>query len=379
MKVALLTDGIYPYVIGGMQKHSFLLAKYLARNKVYVDLYHTNQSAFDITKLELFSQEEKQYIRSFVVEFPDLGKMPGHYVRESYEYSIRVFKEFSKNQDVDFVYAKGFSAWKLLDEKRKGFKCAPVGVNFHGYEMFQNAATFKTWLEQVLLLRRPVLFNINQSDHVFSYGGKITEIILGLGIDRKRIIEIPAGIEEDWLVNEVKVPEKVRKFVFVGRYERRKGVEELSAALKKLIVDQEMEFHFIGFIPENKKIISEKVIYHGVVTDSDKMKSLLRSCDVLVCPSYSEGMPNVILEAMASGLAIIATDVGAVNLMVSGSNGWLISSMANEVLDSVLLKAIRISENDLLLMKTRSLEIVKKEFVWSKLITDLIQKLALLN
>ena len=44
---------------------------------------------------------------------------------------------------------------------------------------------------------------------------------------------------------------------------------------------------------------------------------ILDSADTLVLPSISEGMPNVILEAMSRGLSIIATDVGANSLMVS--------------------------------------------------------------
>ena len=52
MKISLLTDGIFPYVIGGMQKHSYYLVKYFAQIGVYVDLYHTNQSKLDITKHE---------------------------------------------------------------------------------------------------------------------------------------------------------------------------------------------------------------------------------------------------------------------------------------------------------------------------------------
>src|SRR4051812_17523547 len=106
-KITLLTDGIHPYVIGGMQKHSFYLAKYLAKNGIYVDLYHTNQSAYDITKLEFFTEDEKKFIKSFVIDFPDLGKMPGHYIRESYEYSCRIFEVLKKNINVDFIYAKG--------------------------------------------------------------------------------------------------------------------------------------------------------------------------------------------------------------------------------------------------------------------------------
>ena len=54
MRIALVTDGIYPYVMGGMQKHSYYLCKYLVKLGVEIDLYHTNQSAFDKT---LFLQQ----------------------------------------------------------------------------------------------------------------------------------------------------------------------------------------------------------------------------------------------------------------------------------------------------------------------------------
>ena len=40
MRIAIFTTGIYPYITGGIQKHSYYLAKYLAKNKIYVDLYH---------------------------------------------------------------------------------------------------------------------------------------------------------------------------------------------------------------------------------------------------------------------------------------------------------------------------------------------------
>jgi len=59
LKIALITDGIWPYVMGGMQKHSYYLCKYLAQNKVNVDLIHFNRSKLDITDLSVFSEEEK--------------------------------------------------------------------------------------------------------------------------------------------------------------------------------------------------------------------------------------------------------------------------------------------------------------------------------
>ena len=48
MKVALITDGINPYVIGGMQKHSTYLAKHLVQNGVKLDLFHFVNSEDEI-------------------------------------------------------------------------------------------------------------------------------------------------------------------------------------------------------------------------------------------------------------------------------------------------------------------------------------------
>lgn len=376
MKIALLTDGIYPYVIGGMQKHSFLLAKYLARNKVDVDLYHMNQSNLDISKLELFSEEEKKYIRSFVIDFPDMGTLPGHYIRESYEYAVRIFKEFSRNGPVDFIYAKGFCGWKLIDEKRKGFKCAPVGVNFHGYEMFQQAPTFRSKLEQWLFLRKPVLYNVKEADHVFSYGGRISEIIVSLGVEKNKIIEIPAGVEEDWLVNQIRVPDKVRRFVFAGRYERRKGIEELNSVLKELLGKRDFEFHFIGGIPLGKRILHDQIVYHDTIADPGKMRTLFDSCDILVCPSHSEGMPNVILEAMACGLCVIATDVGAISTLVNPHTGWLIAPGMSDKLRNAMTGALDLSADQLYVLKQNSQQHIRKGFLANVVFDRLIKRIS---
>jgi len=54
MRVALFTNGIWPYVIGGMQKHSYYLVKYFAMRGIEVDLYHMNKSELDIDKLDIF-------------------------------------------------------------------------------------------------------------------------------------------------------------------------------------------------------------------------------------------------------------------------------------------------------------------------------------
>lgn len=378
----MFTDGIYPYVIGGMQKHSFYLAKYFALNEIYVDLYHTNFTSpvtNEMKELTCFSDEEIFFIQPFLIEFPAEKKYPGHYLAESYEYSERVYDMFCNNSDVDFIYAKGFSAWKLIDEKRKGYKCPPIGVNFHGYEMFQKPPSFKSRLAQSLFFRNPVLFNVQNADCVFSYGGKISEIILKLGVKKEKIIEISTGIEMNWIVDKIKTLGQKRKFVFVGRYERRKGIEELNRALKELIKKYDFEFHFIGNIPPKRKLFSDKIIYHDMVADSEQLKKLLEGFDILVCPSHSEGMPNVILEAMALGLAVIATDVGAVNLMVSSNTGWLINTGKKSELKKAMINAIHLPAHDINELKEKSQTHIRQNFLMDQIITKLIKHISLLK
>lgn len=378
MKIALVTDGIQPYVIGGMQRHSFFIAKYLAKNKVYVDLYHYHENKeHDIHKLEIFSEEEKKYIRSFVVDFPDEKvRFPGHYLRRSYRYSERIFNVLKKNLDgIDFIYCKGFSGWKLICSKDfRSAQFPPLGIKFHGLNMFQKPPSLIGWFEQLMF--RPVVKSLmKNSDYVFSYGGKITEITKQIGISEKKIIEIPTGIEKEFLTSDIRHPSSVIRFVYVGRYERLKGIQELSQAIKNLSSKQKFEFHFIGPIPNKLQLNCKEVKYHGKISSSEEIKAIMDSCDFLVLPSYSEGMPNVIIEAMARGLAIIATDVGAINCLVNSENGFLLNNCSVKNIETAMISAISVSTEKLLEMKKKSLKKIEENFLWENISGKLINEI----
>lgn len=375
MHVALVTDGITPYVIGGMQKHSFYLAKYFAKNKVYVDLFHFNDSALDINQLNCFSEAEKPYITSTVLKFPKNPKFPGHYILSSWQYSKLVYDallpELGK---YDFIYTKGFTGWKLINQKfRKKIQCAPVGVKFHGYEMFQIPPDFKTKLQHYLL--RPFVKRISRrADSVFSYGGKVTNIIRSIGVDPGKIVEVPSGTEKEMIATAIAGHEKgPLQFVFMGRFERRKGVPELNEAIRSLLSENSsFRFEFIGPIPEEFRISHASINYHGEIRDFGRIREILQSSDVLVCPSWSEGFPNVILEAMANGLAIIATDVGAVAAMVDNRNGWLIQPGDTAGLKQALKTAVA-SQASLDQKKQSSLERMRSTFNWDSIFEKLAQ------
>jgi glycosyltransferase involved in cell wall biosynthesis len=288
--------------------------------------------------------------------------MPGHYLRESHQYSIDIFNKLKEDWSAfDIVIAKGFTAWHLLDLKRKKkINVGPIAVNFHGLEMFQTPATFseriKSWL-----LKDPVKWNLKHADYVISYGGKITEILTRLKIEKPKIAEVPSGIDSEWVVSE-RIQNEQPVFVFLGRYERRKAIEEINVALKK---HSDIQFHFIGDIPFRKRIKSKNITYHGPQTEKYSICKLLDSCDAIVSPSFSEGMPNVLLEGMARGLVPIATNVGAVQVLVNDQCGILIETPKE--LENAIIKFSEMSQAERQTLANASLQQVQTNFVWEKI------------
>lgn len=371
MRVALITDGIWPYVLGGMQKHSWYLCKYLAQNKVQVDLFHFNQSSYDISKLEFFTEEEKKYVNAITLAFPRSLPFPGHYLYNSYRYSKLVYDQIKDHlMDYDIIYTKGFTGWHLIDLKSAGhLKCPPIAVKFHGFEMFQKPPNLKTRLQHLFLLRRPVRSISQKADLVFSYGGKITDIIRSIGVTPEKIRELPSGVERSTLVEAISPTKSPLRFLFLGRYERRKGIEELNTAILLLkSTNPGPEFHFVGPIPDDKRLKRDFVFYHGEVRDKKKLTELIRHCDILVCPSWSEGMPNVILEAMANGLAVMATDVGATNVLVNEETGWLLPSSDPEVICAHIEKILKMESALIDKKKNAALRLIRGSFTWEELI-----------
>jgi len=367
MRIALLTDGITPYVTGGMQRHSFNICRFLAGQGVYVDLYHCDPQQ-RIAKLpDVFTEEERKYITSIVIRFPDFGKMPGHYIRESYEYSRLIAAELSKRQPVDFIYAKGFTAWHILSLRDAGkIKLPPVGVNFHGYEMFQHQSGFLERLKSNLLLKSPVIYNISKADYVFSYGGKITEIIAGIGVNRNRIAVIPGAVDEQWVRTAPEQPHDPICFLFVGRNEVRKGLKELLQGFHSAFgsASDKVELIVVGSHPKHKAGGNVKFI--GEITSADKLKEVYAAADVLVTPSYAEGFPNVILEAMANGLAVIATETGAVSMLVGSDTGILLKEPHPDKIAEALKSMAGLSKQNLYELKSASIKKVQERFTWQK-------------
>jgi glycosyltransferase involved in cell wall biosynthesis len=372
MKVLFLTDGIYPFKIGGMQKHSTILTDLLLKKGVAVTLVHPGGDTYKKEAFkELFGGSDA--IDEIRLHFPKRDPLPGHYIRENKEYSKQIYlKVQDRINEFDIIYAQGFTAWHFLKNKEKGRLMVPIFVNFHGYEMFQRPPSLRVRAEYVLF-RKSVKWMVKTADYVYSFGSKIDDVLKAQGVKAEQLILQSNGIRKEWLRDEISSSEGMQ-FVFIGRHERRKGIEELNRALLELKRKKELQFsfHFIGPIPDEARISDRRLTYHGELRDAEKIKAVLDSSDCLVCPSHSEGMPTVILEAMARGLAIIGTNVGAVSRQIDG-NGILLEQPLPLDLEEALIKMIQMEKSELDILKHRSLKLVEEKFLW-EVIAD--QKIA---
>jgi glycosyltransferase involved in cell wall biosynthesis len=135
------------------------------------------------------------------------------------------------------------------------------------------------------------------------------------------------------------------RFLFAGRLESEKGVEILLEALNKLDPNLDYVFHIVGWgslehLVQQAQTNNKKIKYLGKYAHED-MPEIFRNADVLVLPSLTEGMPAVVIEAMASGLAIIATRVGRLPEVVNNDHfGKLIPMGDSDKLADVLSEFI---------------------------------------
>lgn len=122
-----------------------------------------------------------------------------------------------------------------------------------------------------------------------------------------------------------------RVLLAVGRLHRQKGYDVLMRAfaavqkeyptLKLLIIGEGEDENHLKNLAKSLDL-TEQVIFTGMLKDSGR---ILRRAEVFILPSLWEGMPNALLEAMAAGIPVVATEVGGVpELVLQGATGILV-------------------------------------------------------
>ena len=131
---------------------------------------------------------------------------------------------------------------------------------------------------------------------------------------------------------ELAVDDKAELVLFVGRLDAAKGIEELLEAFASLAGHRpNLRLAYVGDGPGGEHLrsrakqlaLEDRIIYDGACS-SQKVAQWLAAANVLALPSYNEGYPNVVIEALSCGRPVIATNVGGIPELVNEESGILI-------------------------------------------------------
>ena len=189
-----------------------------------------------------------------------------------------------------------------------------------------NRSFVKKWMISMLL---------NIPNTLVASGMNCFQIFQNLGVKESRLVIIHYWLSKSFPVatHPVTLTDGASvKFIFIGWMIKEKGINEILAALDYLYEKYQFSFTFIGGGPMqqdvchiiNKSNWNSRVSALGWVSTEQKQIELSAS-HVFVLPSYSEGFPMAVIEAMSTGLPVICSDVGGVSDSVhNGINGFLI-------------------------------------------------------
>ncbi|MBT4445681.1 glycosyltransferase family 4 protein [archaeon] len=210
-----------------------------------------------------------------------------------------------------------------------------VGYSYVPKDPWWAVPVFKVYTKTI----GQILFRI--PGKLTTYGNAMLSHAKKAGMPMKKLMVQGTGIHLDKFqhVSEEKVNDLREEFsvesdekvlLFVGMLTERKGVKTvIEVGIRLLDTGKKIKVLLVGSTDDKlfyKKLVpkkySKKIVFVGGRTDIPVWMNL---ADVLLLPSEGEGLPGVVMEAMASGTACVATNEGCTpDLIDSGTNGFLV-------------------------------------------------------
>ena len=165
-------------------------------------------------------------------------------------------------------------------------------------------------------------------------------------------------VDSELYLRERKIENKT--FIFISNYLLDKGIIDLLEVFKDLIkqythisletygdfVDEELKSRILSYS-------GPSIIINNIITGEEKKHKLCTS-DCLILPSWNEGQPIIILEAMSVGLPVISTNVGLIPDLIGPNYMYLANPKDQDSLKKLLIEFINSNENDVIANKLRS-------------------------
>jgi glycosyltransferase involved in cell wall biosynthesis len=222
----------------------------------------------------------------------------------------------------------------------------PVVVKVHGSDL--------NILPGYRSIRRVFRNNLPLADRLVAVSRPLGQKAIELGVSADRIAVVPNGVNRALFTPssrsearaELGLPPNQRLILYVGRLEAAKGVLDLLQAFSQIAASSpELGLALVGSGSEMSRCREAQTRWPGrvFVPGVQPLAQVARwtaACDVLTLPSWNEGTPNVVLEALASGRRVVATHVGGIpDVLTSTDLGEMVSPRRPEELAPALLRA----------------------------------------
>jgi glycosyltransferase involved in cell wall biosynthesis len=200
------------------------------------------------------------------------------------------------------------------------------------------------------------------ADRVVTFFPQPPKLLKMLGIWKKTRV-IPTGIDITNYELRITNSKNTDRIVvsYIGRLESVKGVDDYLAVVSEV---DGIDAQVVGWYRDHHPLVKQyekQVRFTGL---RDDIPEILSKTDIFVMPSYSEGLSNVIMEAMASGCAVIATEVGGNGfLLQNGVSGLLYPAGDREALKAHIQRLID-DPSKRASLGIAARERIEKEFSW---------------